>query len=175
MLCRIMMVAALGLALASAPLRAEAQYTGDQGYGQPVSAPTTPAPVPHTEERVHVGMIVSGSVMLGVSWLLHAAIVSPLAGCCSAGSDDEWHTFRWLGVVPVLGPWLQMAVKPGGLRSDDWATYLAVDGILQAGGLTLIILGATLTETVTVYADGRDGPTLSLGAAPGGLSLNGTF
>jgi len=44
-------------------------------------------------------------------------------------------------------------------------TYLIIDGILQTAGLTMLILGLAVGETVTVY--GRaDGTEIQLGADP---------
>ncbi len=132
-----------------------------QPYGQPYPGPVyaqqpQPAPQPQTRERPIWGLIISGAVVLGVSWLVHAALISPLAGwSASADLQPEWEAFRITGVIPVVGPWIQMGVKPGSLSNDSWAGYLAVNGLLQAGGLTMLILGIALRETETYYA--RDG------------------
>lgn len=178
-------VLAIAVAAFALPSGAEAQAVQGQvyvqpGYGQPAAQPvyTQPQPQPRTEERVHVGLIVAGSVMLGVSWLLHALLISPLAGCSlssTSGCSSTWEDFRWTGALPLVGPWVQLAIKPTDLGQDGWGPYLIIDGLLQAGGLTMLILGATITETVTVYGDNESGPSLRLGVAPGGLTARGTF
>lgn len=193
------MLAAVALAIATmaAPAASQAQtvsgqiYVGTQPQQQPVYVQQQPVyqqpyqqPVyqqpyqqqPRTEERAHVGLIVGGAVMLGVSWLVHGALISPFAGwSIDWGYQPEWESFRYAGLIPIAGPWIQLALKPGTLNDDGWGTYLVIDGLLQAGGLTMLILGATITETVTVYGDSRTGPSLSFGIAPGGLSASGTF
>ncbi|MBX3272380.1 MAG: hypothetical protein KF729_19125 [Sandaracinaceae bacterium] len=196
---RMVVAVALATAVALAPGAAGAQVSGQvyigpapqqqpvygqpvygqPTYGQPVYAQPQYAPQPRpmrTEQRAHVGLIVGGAVMLGVSWLVNAALISPFAGwSASSGYQPSWEAFRYAGLVPVAGPWIQLALKPNGLSDDGWGTYLVIDGLLQAAGLTMLILGATITETVTVYGDRRTGPSLSLGVGPGSLSATGTF
>lgn len=187
------MLAAIVLAVATmAPAITQAQtvsgqiYVGTQPQQQPVYVQQQPVyqqpyqqpyqQQPRTEERAHVGLIVGGAVMFGVSWLVHGALISPFGGwSLDFGYDPQWESFRYAGLIPLAGPWIQMALKPGSLNDDGWGTYLIIDGLLQAGGLTMLILGATITETVTVYGDSRTGPSLSFGIAPGGLSASGTF
>lgn len=48
---------------------------------------------------------------------------------------------------PVLGPWIQIALKPGSLANDDWAYYLTINGLIQALGTTLLVLGLTIPVT----------------------------
>ncbi len=134
------------------------------------------APEPEVETRARIGLVISGAVLFGVSWVVHAAIVSPLAGIL----DEEvgvWDDFRYLGAIPLAGPWIQMAVKPTGAGEDGWVPYLIVDGILQVAGLTMLILGLTLRKEVGGYADAEPsfqvGPMLGEGAA--GLSAFGRF
>jgi len=154
------------------------QYVQPQ-YAQPqpqfVQAPGQVQP--RTEQRSHVGMIVGGTVVLGVSWLLHGALISPLAGwSADRGYQLEWESFRYLGLVPVLGPWIQLAIKPSGLSDDSWGPYLVVNGILQAGGLALLIVGASVRETDTVYGSRENGgPYVAVGATGNGLQLTGAF
>lgn len=183
---KMMLAAALAVSTL-APSAAEAQTVQGQvyvqpGYGQPVATQPAPGyaqPAPRTEERVHVGLIVAGAVMFGVSWLLHALLISPLAGCSlssSSGCSSTWEDFRWTGALPLVGPWIQLGIKPGGLGNDGWGPYLIIDGLLQAGGLTMLILGATITETVTVYGDNEGvGPSLGFGVGPSQLFARGTF
>ena len=157
---------------------APAQPAAGAGFVQ--APPPGQGPLPQTEERVHVGMIVGGAVALGVTWLIHAVVISPFAGVnvCfgGCGASPSWESFRLLGLVPLLGPWMQLAAKPTDFSTDGWAPYLIVDGVLQAGSLALLIVGATVRETVTVYGDREGGgPYLALGASPGGLQLSGSF
>ncbi|MGE0785246.1 MAG: hypothetical protein AB7S26_06125 [Sandaracinaceae bacterium] len=152
---------------------------GQPGYGQPGYVQPAPQPQPHEETRMHLGLTISGAVMLGVSYLLHAAIVSPLAGCDFDTCHGEWNGFRYAGLIPLAGPWVQLAVRPGASDLDAWGPYLVIDGLLQTAGLTLLILGLTLRETVTVYSS-RDGDfelavLPSAGQNGGGLAAVGRF
>ncbi len=187
----VVAVAVALLALAPAPSQAQTVsgqiYVGTQPQ-QPVYVPqpqpqyvqqpqyyAQPQPT-RTEQRAHVGLIVGGAVMLGVSWLVHGALISPFAGySLDSGYQIAWEAFRYMGLVPLAGPWIQLAIKPSGLSDDGWGPYLIIDGLLQAAGLTMLILGATITETVTVYGDSRTGPSLALGVGPGMLGATGTF
>jgi len=151
--------------------QAQPQYQQQPVYGY------QPQPQPRTEERVHTGLIVGGAVMLGVSWLVHGALISPFAGySLDSGYQPEWESFRYVGLIPLAGPWIQLAIKPGTLSDDSWGPYLIIDGILQAGGLIMLICGASITETVTIYGDNEGiGPSLAFGVGPGSMSLSGTF
>ncbi len=143
-------------------------------YAQPQYAPQ---PEPRTEERPRLGLIIGGSVTLGVSWLIHGGLISPFAGWSfDRGYQSDWEPIRYLGLVPVLGPWLQLGLKPTGFSNDGWGPYLIANGILQAGGLTLIILGATVQETVTLYGDSQgSGSFMAVAPSAGGLQLYGAF
>lgn len=131
-----------------------------QPYVQPQPQPQPyyqPAPQPQREARTRtrptLGLVIPGAIMFGVSWILHAALISPFGGYTGTGFQPDWATFRWTGVIPVLGPWIQMAVKPGSLEQDSWAGYLAVNGLLQAAGVTMFILGFVFQETETYYVE----------------------
>ncbi len=162
---------AAGLAHAQQPVYVQPYY--------PVAAPQpAPPPQPREESRPHLGLAISGGVMLGVSWLVHAALISPLAGCDLDSCQDAWGDFRLVGTIPLAGPWIQLAVKPTSDR-DGWLPYLVIDGLLQIAGLTMLILGVSLRETVTVYSEGPAGFELavlpSAGPDGGGLGLVGRF
>jgi hypothetical protein len=117
-------------------------------------------------------------VLLGASWLIHAAIVSPFAGwSIDSGDDPDWDEFRVLGAVPIAGPWIQLAVKPTAALDDSWSTYLVVNGLMQAAGVTMFILGLTLRSKPTSYAANE--PSLMIGPMASGegagLSAFGRF
>lgn len=156
-----------------------------QQYGQPQQQPQyyQPAPVPQREQRTRSrpiwGLVIPGAVVLGVSWILHAAVVSPFAGySATSGFQPDWATFRWTGLIPVAGPWIQLAVKPGGFE-DSWAGYLVVDGLLQAAGLTMLILGIAIQEEETYYVRGEGGSGFAIVPTAdqngGGLAAVGRF
>lgn len=150
------------------------QYVQPQ-YGQPVYAQPVRQLQPRTETGHMTGLIVSGAVILGVGWLSNI-FVSVFAGV-GGTSSDEWDTFRYLGIVPVLGPWIQMAVKPTSLDEDDWAYYLTINGIIQAVGTTMLVLGIAIPVTRTVYAENGESEGIDLAIVPtgNGISLLGRF
>ena len=59
----------------------------------------------------------------------------------------------------MIGPIAQMVV----VRADEgWMPWLILDSILQVGGLTMIIIGASIQQEVQVYADLGDGVDLAV-------------
>ncbi len=80
--------------------------------------------------------------------------------------DGAWDDFRVVGTIPIVGPWVQLAIAP--TPPNGWIPWLAVDGILQGLGAALLIAGTTVqiddaSATPWVGADGA------------GLRLAGTF
>lgn len=102
-------------------------------YGQP--APVA-APATRTEQGHITGLIVAGAVVLGAGWLTNI-ITSLGAGASEAfvdpvtGRTEDWAPFRFTGLVPVLGPWIQLGIKPGNPigRRNIWGEYLIIDGV----------------------------------------------
>jgi len=113
------------------------------------------APAPEMQTRTRIGLVIGGAVMFGVSYVFHAALISPLAGIDFDETADEylWNDFRVYGAIPLVGPWLQLSVKPTGFTDDGWGPYLIANGILQAAGLTMLILGFVLRKETSTYAD----------------------
>ncbi len=146
-----------------------------QGYPQQYGQPP-PAGQPHTVSRPNLGLIISGAVLLGAGWIGNI-IPGLFAGIGSSSSD--WNAFRGTSVIPVLGPWIQLAVKPTSFRNDDWGGWLIVDGALQAAGLALLIIGLATPRTETVYADRESGFELAVvptvGSSQWGLAAVGRF
>lgn len=85
--------------------------------------------------------------MLGVAWI-STMVAGVFAGCRAvplANLDcdrPEWTSFRWAGVAPVAGPWIQLAVLPS--EGDTWPAYLIATGLAQATGLGLLIAAVAL-------------------------------
>lgn len=146
--------------------------------GQQEYAPMADDAQPEVETRVRIGLVIGGAVMFGVSYVFHAALISPLAGIHIDSPDDgQWNDFRAYGAIPLVGPWLQLAAKPTDPTNDGWATYLAVNGILQSAGVTMLILGFVLRKPVGGYAD--SGPSIRvtpmIGEQVTGLTASGRF
>lgn len=161
------------------PTAAEAQY-------QPVvitPVPTAPAPPPPApRSHTHVGLIVSGAVVLGVGWLVNIVIGVP-AGTdpfSSSAAPAAWDTFRLCSLVPVAGPWIQLAVKPTDFRDDYWGAWLIANGIWQGAGAVLLVAGlATIGDDEAPMTAELGGARITvlpeLGSDRLGLVLAGAF
>lgn len=95
-------------------------------------------------------LVLLGSFVWGGSYVL-TSLAGPWAGRCyrpfSGGcpsEDPAWEPFRWLGFVPLAGPWIQLAFKPGDLGDDAWAPWLILTGSAQLAGLVSLILAFAL-------------------------------
>jgi hypothetical protein len=121
-------------------------------YPPPAAAP--PAwkdgdPVPrgyHVEYETRRGLIIAGSVTMGVPYVIGLSIAS---------SADFENSSGWLA-VPALGPWLMMAFRDdqcdeynnqygsevGDCLSDSVIrVYLTLDGLAQAAGAIMLTVG----------------------------------
>jgi hypothetical protein len=101
-------------------------------------------PVPpgyHVEERVRLGGVISGAILIGVPYLI---------GLTIASADNYEDQTQWL-TIPVAGPWLFMAARkkpascqmnPGTCIGDSLLRfYLTTDGIMQGVGTALFLWG----------------------------------
>jgi hypothetical protein len=171
-----------------APQQVPAPYYPAQPYyvaqPQPYYAPQPQAPqrptTPHTEERANLGLIISGAVILGVGWVVNI-LSGVFAGVELFGSDasSEWDAFRFSAFVPIAGPWIQLATKPTSFSQDYWGPWLIIDGLLQATGLTMLVIGIATPRTETVYSERPSEPSFAFvpSISPGytGGTLVGTF
>jgi hypothetical protein len=151
-------------------------------YAQPTYAPVyaQPAPTARAHSGPNIGLIVSGSVMLGVGWILNFLIgIGAGTDPFSSHSQPEWDTFRGTSFIPIAGPWVQLAVKPNGFTDDMWGGWLILDGLIQGAGTILLIAGiATSGGDDEATADqGGVRWTLVPTAGPehAGLSVLGSF
>jgi hypothetical protein len=121
---------------------------------------TAPNPSPYVRQESHhhgsprVALIASGTGLLLGGWVGNM-IVGSLGGwhaghscafsisdsCTSTSSsfDPAWSDFRIASVIPVVGPIAQGFALPD--ASNGWPVFLAIDGVLQVGGLALLIAG----------------------------------
>ena len=122
-------------------------------YGRPMCMIET------TRHRVSGGLLGAGIGILVGGWALE--IVSSLVvgvggvvGCafgssrCWGASSDASAFFNW-GFVPLIGPWVEMGYLWPNADGGIYA-WLAIEGLLQAGGLVMLIFGA-LGSDVTDY------------------------
>ncbi|HEU4403769.1 MAG TPA: hypothetical protein VFS43_00520 [Polyangiaceae bacterium] len=134
----------------------------------PATRPYNPdAPIPpgyHPEQRVRRGLIIGGAIPLGILYTFS------ILGAAAMEDSGESGEFLY---VPVLGPFLQMSKTENSVGN----TVLALDGIGQAAGAAMLLVGLTVPKTVLVRNDLgeiRLAP-MNLGQRGSGLGLVGTF
>lgn len=146
-------------------------------YPQPVVVvPGRQRSLVRYDTRPRTGLIIGGSVLLGVTWLssvLAAGIVGAINDACTIDNGSSCLTSAWPLYLPVVGPFIQLGYVQGqGLATAR--TFLVIDGLLQAGGLAMILAGALTRRQVPVYA-GRVQFAPSLLGGGAGLAAMGRF
>lgn len=119
-------------------------------YGPPGTYGTPPKP----HRRVNTKAIISGSVMLGLSWTI-SAIVAATVG---KGYEALY--------VPVAGPFIALGttgVLDARTASTDLATILILDGVVQVGGMVSILLGVAGESSGGDWARSPLVPTVGIG------------
>lgn len=117
-------------------------------------------PIPpgyHVETRPRKGLIVSGSIILGVPYFLSLSVAA------SSKADAD----HWL-YVPLLGPFIDVGNRKedcntfsnGNFGSTTTCTddssvrfFLMTDGLMQAAGAAMLILGFALPQRLLVRDD----------------------
>lgn len=125
----------------------------------------------HAESRIRTGLVVGGAVTFGVLYML-----SVLVGAAISDTNKAFNNSKDNGdflFVPVAGPFLQMTKTD----SSSGKVTLAIDGIAQAAGATMFIVGITSPKTVLVRNDLGEVRVMpmKMGTNGGGLGLVGTF
>jgi hypothetical protein len=127
-----------------------------------------------------IGLTVAGVALLGLSYVTNV-VGGLLAGTegvfFSRSRDSRWEPFAFTSLVPVLGPWIQLASKPTGIEQDDWAAWLIADGIAQALGVALIAASTATAHTNERESRARVGLVVapSFGPQHASLSFVGRF
>jgi hypothetical protein len=105
----------------------------------------------HVESSANGALVTSGAVIFGVSYGL--AVIA----AASSRSGE-----RFEALVPIAGPFI---VAAGYHNSDDpgnaIAYYIALDGVLQAAGATLFVMGELMRDEALVRDDARPSATPS--------------
>jgi hypothetical protein len=191
------MVRRIGTLLAAAALlavvmtapRAQAQPSPDAPPPQPpppaYAVPAGPAEIEDWEEgepippgyvpesRVRKGLVIAGAITLGVKWLIDIPVALILVAAEEVVEGES--TRYWPLFIPAVGPFITM----GTATNEATAAYvlLAIDGVIQTGGLAMLIVGLAAQETVLV----RQSKGFDLKVAPvvghdfQGIGLTGTF
>jgi hypothetical protein len=125
----------------------------------------------HAETRVRSGLVVGGAVTFGCLYLLSVLVGATITDASNKyGNGNESGELLY---IPVAGPFLQMTRT----ESSAGNTTLAIDGIGQAAGATMLIVGITSPRTVLVRNDLGEVRVMPMRMGEGGtgLGLVGTF
>ncbi len=146
------------------------------GYGQPYYA--RPRTLVRYEYRPRYGLITGGALMLGIPWLISAASGLSLEGNCSSAIDSFGNfttlcnTHAWPLIIPVVGPFIETAYLYGDSSSVNAVrAFLVIDGLIQAGGLAMILAGALSRRRVPVYAQKLQFTPYTAGGGAGVVAL----
>ncbi len=190
---RLIALSALVLSASVVPQRASAQKVGSASFA-PTRVPAREVPGPSTRQRVGNWMMVGGGALLLAGWGTNALGGLGAGVDCTFGfgfggrlggggsgcnHDAAWEDFRTLSLVPVVGPYAQLALLPDGARDGGWPGWLVASAIVQTTGLALLIAGLVTRLRGAGPPEPRPGPTLSVlptitpdGA---GLSVSSSF
>ena len=96
-------------------------------------------------KRPRLGLVVGGAVTLGEAWSLTALAAASYSGSLyctmsipiqtsinSFGNSFGYASELWLLYIPVLGPWIEMALHGSG--SQLGGALLAFDGFCRLAG-----------------------------------------
>lgn len=86
-----------------------------------------------------VGLLAGGYVF-EVFTTLFSGIVGAFAVDGTTYTRSQLDNYVTWGFIPVLGPWVQMGFAPPFADSSLYA-ILALEGLLQAGGITMMVFG----------------------------------
>jgi hypothetical protein len=131
----------------------------------PPNSPYTLARPTHHASHGIAGLYISGAVILGVIWMTTVGVTAGVAQDPGRGEAIGY------SAIPLIGPWVMMASN---IDTHSYTMPLVLSGVLQAGGLTMIILGATLHRG-SDRDEARTTPTLTLMPYGNGAALVGTF
>jgi hypothetical protein len=143
------------------------------GYYQPAPPPMGPArmkysegdPIPpgyRVESRTRTGLVVGGSIMFGLMYGL------TIFGASESSDSDT----KWL-YAPVIGPFIYASTLDGELAGVG-RFFLYLDGLIQAGGATMLIVGL-IGKTELVRNDIAKVSVMPMVGRASGLSLVGEF
>jgi hypothetical protein len=119
-------------------------------------------PVPpgyHPDTRMRRGLIIGGAVTFGVFYLI-SALVGAIALDCNSLITSCSNSLGVL-LIPGAGPFVALGTaKPDGVG----AFALVVDGVAQAGGLLMLVLGIAVPRSVLVRNDIATGKKITVGS-----------
>jgi hypothetical protein len=84
-------------------------------------------------------------------------------------------------LIPGVGPWLSLATWQNTSPHTAGIAFVAIDGVVQAGGVAMVVAGAFVRHQVLVLdylGQGTRTPerfTMAIAPGPSGASIVGTF
>ncbi|MBS2013356.1 MAG: hypothetical protein JST00_10740 [Deltaproteobacteria bacterium] len=145
-------------------------------------------PIPpgyHADTQMRKGLVIGGAITFGVMYLFSViagaaiddsnktrSVYNGTTYSTVPGKSEDSGTFLY---IPVAGPFLQMT-------RTDTATgnvFLAIDGVAQAAGATMLLVGLTSPKTVLIRNDLAEVKVtpmrMGMDGSGSGLGLVGTF
>ena len=148
-----------------------------QPYNPPAAQGYSPAPQGTLRyvNRRQTGLIVGGAVTLGGAWLVSVGIATLAASQTTGYSTSLDFSETWPLLLPIVGPWIQMKFTGSGPYTDITNTFLVLDGVVQAGGLAMLIAGVATHQRVAIYAKNGIQLTPLLLSGSSGMLVSGRF
>ncbi len=154
----------------AAPLPAQqADYPAANGPRTLEWEPGEPVPQGyHPSTQIRTGLVVAGAVTFGSVWLLNALVAS-------IGIDINQGQAIPL-FIPVVGPFIAMGTFRS-LQATD-AFFLVLDGLVQAGGVAMLVAGIAVPKHQLVrnrYASMLTPMPMSFGNGSVGIGFGGAL
>jgi hypothetical protein len=140
----------------------------DWEEGDPIPPGYTP------RGRIRKGLVIGGAVTLGAVWIVNvlvASVAMSIEENVQGGEPEAWGALY----VPVAGPFIAMGTLEA---RGSGIVVLALDGVIQAGGLAMLIAGVAAEKTVLVrdYSSGLEMSVTPVVAGDfQGLGITGKF
>jgi hypothetical protein len=154
--------------------------TTARGQTAPPAAPhalaSTPSPSASSGGApAHGSSTRSALVPIGASFFALPYLASAASAASAYGTDDGTSSSRAALWIPAAGPFIQM----GSAGSAGAGVLLALDGLAQVGGLTMLVYGLASPPIFFAPSDDRSTPRISImplrAARASGAALFGIF
>ncbi len=139
-------------------------------------------------------MMVAGGALLVGGWGANALAGFSAGVECSIGigfygysgggggsgcqHNPQWESFREWSLVPVVGPYMQLATLPEDGRGGAWPGWTIASAVLQTSGLALVLAGLIATLLAPDTEDEKPPPfAIAPVISPSqvGVNLRSTF
>lgn len=82
----------------------------------------------------------------GVPWIGAGTVVAAVStGVALVVATSSTYDKDRLLFIPIFGPWIDLAYRPPSSSEENWARAgLVVDGLAQAAGLAMLIVGTVM-------------------------------